>query len=263
MITPIGDSGSDVRQWSNKIFNHIIKPAVEPDYAPVRAQDIDQSGLVTAQIVDRLINDDLTIADLTDGNPNVYYEVAIRHAVKKPIVHLIKSGQTPRFDIQGMRAIPIDNDLEVASKAVISLKNQVKKFEKDSDCLTTPISQAINLAEINKSADPSTQALGNLDRKLTEILNRLPGRSVPDDPPATFEAVRKQEFVVNVIKKLIMSVGPYSIDDVIDYVIESHKPLIQNNDFFPILNVISDMIKRGVLISDSKQLTGSTIISLP
>jgi hypothetical protein len=60
VIAPIGDPESNVRQWSNKIFNHIIKPAVESDYDPIRAQDIDQSGLVTAQIVDRLLNADLT-----------------------------------------------------------------------------------------------------------------------------------------------------------------------------------------------------------
>ena len=170
VIAPIGAPDSPERRWSDTIFEHIIKPSVEPDYKPIRADQIEQSGLVTAQIVDQLLNADLTIADLTDGNPNVYYEVAIRHAVKKPIVHLIKAGQKPKFDIQGMRAVHVDDSLGIGKNAIESIKAQVKTLESDPNSLTTPVSQAINLAELNRSDAPADSAIASIDKKLTQIL---------------------------------------------------------------------------------------------
>ncbi len=267
VIAPIGDPDSDVRQWSNKIFKHIIKPAVEPDYDPIRAQDIDQSGLVTAQIVDQLLGADLTIADLTDGNPNVYYEVAIRHAVKKPIVHLIRSGQTPRFDIQGMRAIHIDNDLEIAKNAIESLKGQVKKLEEDPNSLTTPVSQAINLAEINKSDNPSDQALADIKRQLKDLSSRLPGQSAPVMTDYAFNIAltnaSKQCLIENTIKRIVKSKGRCSINSVILDVIRNHPRELQIADYGVIEATIHNLIFQGELITDSKELTEYTIVSPP
>lgn len=280
VIAPIGEPDSDVRQWSNKIFNHIIKPAVESDYDPIRADQMDQPGLVTAQIVDQLLNADLTIADLTNGNPNVYYEVAIRHAVKKPIVHLIKSGQTQRFDIQGMRAIPIDNDLEIADKAVISLKKQVKKLEADPNSLTTPVSQAINLAEINKSTDPSTQALADINRQLTDLSNRLQKRvfSVSaSDPLGLFpfpssakmseEDVNtfKREMVKHAIMEIVKPSGQYYVSNLIKDFIKKHgliSPTDRQTHAY-ILGIIGSLIDQGDLKSDVRGRDQTLIVSLP
>lgn len=71
----------------------------------VRADEIDDEGLITNQIIEHLIEDDLVVADLTGLNPNVFYEVAVRHAARKPIVHLITTGQDIPFDVANMRAV--------------------------------------------------------------------------------------------------------------------------------------------------------------
>ena len=49
---------------------------------------------------------DLVVADLTDHNPNVFYELAIRHALQLPLVQLIDSAQDLPFDIKAMRTVP-------------------------------------------------------------------------------------------------------------------------------------------------------------
>jgi len=48
---------------------------------------------------------DLVIADLTYHNPNVFYELAVRHLNKKPVIHLIKKGEKIPFDINDRRTI--------------------------------------------------------------------------------------------------------------------------------------------------------------
>jgi hypothetical protein len=50
----------------------------------------------------------LVIADLTDQNPDVFYELAIRHALRKPIIQIIRSGHTIPFDIRAVRTVFYD-----------------------------------------------------------------------------------------------------------------------------------------------------------
>jgi hypothetical protein len=51
----------------------------------------------------------LVIADLSFHNPNVFYELAIRHAARLPIVQLIRVGDRLPFDVHQMRTIVVDN----------------------------------------------------------------------------------------------------------------------------------------------------------
>ena len=82
-------------------MNHIITPALKRcgyTQGPVRADGIASPGLITRQIVTHLIESDLVIADLSGHNPNVFYELALRHALKKPFVQMIHKGEDLPFD---------------------------------------------------------------------------------------------------------------------------------------------------------------------
>jgi hypothetical protein len=122
VISPIGDDGSDTRKNADKVLRHIIKKALSDTYAVERADDISKPGLITLQIIERLMKAPMVVADLTDANANVYYELAIRHFVKKPVVHLITEGQKPPFDVAQMRYIPYNltdpDSVEQAAKDV-------------------------------------------------------------------------------------------------------------------------------------------------
>lgn len=48
------------------------------------------------------------IADLSFGNPNVFYELALRHASKKPAVQLIRSSDHLPFDVGQFRTVVLD-----------------------------------------------------------------------------------------------------------------------------------------------------------
>ncbi len=89
-VTPIGEEGSEIRRRSDQVLRYIIEPVMANlDYETVRADRISQPGMITNQVIEHLIDDDLVVADLTGSNPNVFYELAIRHATRKPIVTLI------------------------------------------------------------------------------------------------------------------------------------------------------------------------------
>lgn len=96
VIAPIGDLNTETRRRSDQILEHIIKPAVkECGYEdPIRADKISDPGIITSQVIQSIIDSDLVIADLTGSNPNVFYELAIRHAIKKAVVQIIKHDES-------------------------------------------------------------------------------------------------------------------------------------------------------------------------
>jgi hypothetical protein len=79
-IGPIGSVDSDIRNWSDEILDYIIAPVVkELGYSkPVRADKITGEPSISFAIMKHIVSDDLVIADLTSGNPNAFYELAIR-----------------------------------------------------------------------------------------------------------------------------------------------------------------------------------------
>src|SRR5262245_41219233 len=98
VICPIGKEGSDIRKRSDKVFKYIITTAVTNcGYEPLRADKIAETGMITTHVINQLIEAPLVVADLTGWNANVFYELAIRHVVRKPFVQLIQKGETLPF----------------------------------------------------------------------------------------------------------------------------------------------------------------------
>lgn len=108
VVAPIGADESPERKKSDKVLKYIVDRALHDEYDIKRADDIRRPGIITAQIIEQLLQAPLVVADLSDGNPNVYYELAIRHATKRPVVHLIAKGQEAPFDVSPMRYVKYD-----------------------------------------------------------------------------------------------------------------------------------------------------------
>jgi len=133
VIAPIGEDNSDTRKRSNQILKHIIEPVtLQLGYTTTRADKLSKPGIITSQIINHLLEDDLVIADLTEKNPNVFYELAIRHAIRKPVVQIIFHTETLPFDISASRTIKFDHkDLDSVAICKEELEKQIKAVEKD------------------------------------------------------------------------------------------------------------------------------------
>jgi hypothetical protein len=108
-ITPIGHVDTEERQHSDLFLESIVEPALQPfNLRVVRADQIDQPGVITKQIIDYLLNSKLVIVDLSFHNPNVFYELAIRHMIRKPVVQITRQSEHIPFDVNTVRTIVID-----------------------------------------------------------------------------------------------------------------------------------------------------------
>lgn len=154
-IAPIGEEGSEARKHSDLFLGSIIEPALESfKLKVVRADAIDKPGVITRQIIEYIIRSRLVIADLSFHNPNVFYELALRHAVKLPIVQLIRTADKVPFDINQMRTIQIDTtDIYSLVPKIESYRsevsNQVRRSLEVDHVVDTPISTYFPNLSIN------------------------------------------------------------------------------------------------------------------
>jgi len=165
VIAPIGNEGSEIRKRSDQVFKYIIDPVCrECDFTPERADHLDEPGMITSQIIQRVMNDQLVIADLTGRNPNVYYELSLRHALRKPLVQLIHKDETLPFDVQNMRTISYDHkDLDSVNTAKEDLKRQINLVkDKSPNEIETPFSVSIELQDLRSSDDSRDRNYGEL-----------------------------------------------------------------------------------------------------
>src|SRR5215467_9309663 len=67
----------------DKSYKYIIKPAAEAaGYECVRADEIQHAGNINVPMYQQLLNADVVVADVSTYNPNAFYELGVRHALK-------------------------------------------------------------------------------------------------------------------------------------------------------------------------------------
>lgn len=171
VIAPIGESDSETRKRSDKILKHVIVPAAnECGFEPLRADQISEPGIITRQIIQHIIDDPLVIADLTERNPNVFYELAIRHAIRKPLIQIISNDEQIPFDVASTRTIKVDyRDLDSVSEAKIEIIKQINAVLKDPSKVDTPISMSLDLQNLKQSEIPEQRSLADLIESVSEV----------------------------------------------------------------------------------------------
>lgn len=182
IITPIGSDNSDTFRRANGVIESAIKPVLKSfDYDDIKpAYEINVSGMINTQIINRIIEDDLVIANLTGNNPNVMYELCLRHVVAKPIIHICERGTNLPFDIKDSRTIFYENDMLGVKELRTEISKYMREINYNEDYMDNPIYSAYKYGKLLKE----TQGTEN-----NEILTLL--MDIKDEVSKT---VRNKEF---------------------------------------------------------------------
>jgi hypothetical protein len=109
MVTPIGDDESEWRKHSDLFLSSLVEPAMkEFGLQVVRADRIGEAGMITAQILEHVMRAKLVIVDMSFHNPNVFYEMALRHACQLPVIQIIRKCDRLPFDVNQVRTVVVD-----------------------------------------------------------------------------------------------------------------------------------------------------------
>jgi hypoxanthine phosphoribosyltransferase len=98
---------------SDFIYRHIIKNAVhmagaklKQEFRITRETDNRISGSITSSIVRNTISSDISIVDITGMNPNVFFELGMRYALRRSITILLRNQESRiPFDVNVYRSI--------------------------------------------------------------------------------------------------------------------------------------------------------------
>ena len=96
----------------DRVYAEVIAPAVlEAGMEVIRADQEQIGGTIHKPMFERLMLCDYAVADMTGANPNVYYELGIRHALRpRSTVLIFAEGTTLPFDLAMQRGTPYRMD---------------------------------------------------------------------------------------------------------------------------------------------------------
>lgn len=168
IITPIGEPNTEIRRKADGVISAVIKPVVEQfGYTVVCPHEMAKNGSITQQVIEEILNDDLVIANLTGLNANVMYELAIRHATKKPVITISEKSTKLPFDIYTERTLFYEDNMFQVNALSQELETMLKEpaNAKEND---NPIYRAKFNLEIRKSLPDNEEG-----KALTLIINKL------------------------------------------------------------------------------------------
>lgn len=104
------DPNSRVEVDFDQIYETGIKPAIEKaGLVSIRGDREETGGIIHRAMFARLLLAEYVIADMTTANPNVFYELGVRHTAKPyTTIPIFATIGAPPFDVNMVRAIPYD-----------------------------------------------------------------------------------------------------------------------------------------------------------
>jgi hypothetical protein len=160
VVMPIGEQAYEDISLSagelRKRYDDLIREALlraEPTLEIMRADDVSAPGAITSDILTRLMHADLVVADITFPNPNVFYELGLRHACSiGTIIIRDKMGPRPPFDIANLRHIEYENTPSGLKTLASNFRAFLDHFDRNP---VSPDSQFQEVAKLINSQFPN------------------------------------------------------------------------------------------------------------
>lgn len=181
VIMPFGDPEKDPEKAKRLdfIYSDWLKPCVESIKIPGKADETischraDKSarpGEIITHIIENLVSADIVIADLSGRNPNVFYELGVRHSVNNNTILIADNLDDVPFDLRGLRTITYKWDPEQMVNLQKSLKSAILEILKEPDKIDNPIRRYLYNREVDKLIkQPSPPGYDVVKNILTEM----------------------------------------------------------------------------------------------
>lgn len=159
IISAIGESGTPTRERADKVYKYLIAPVCEDlGYKPIRVDHVNAVDNINETIINYLKTAHMVIADMTEHNPNAFYELGFRQALELPLVPIIESGGKLSFDVMMTRTTFYDTDVSKIEESKVDLKSKIQSFE--------------NFKMPSSRLDKTT-TLESIDKKLNHKLDKI------------------------------------------------------------------------------------------
>jgi nucleoside 2-deoxyribosyltransferase len=97
--------------WFDEYYTNVYTPAItKAGFKAIRADDLYNAGNIIKDIWNTTKDANIILADLTNKNPNVFYELGLAHALAKPTILLTSNINDVPFDLKPQRVIEYDKN---------------------------------------------------------------------------------------------------------------------------------------------------------
>ena len=125
-------------EWDG-IYKYLFEKTIgTAGYACERSSPI-KSGAIIKNIIQQLDTAEIVLADLTGSNANVFYELGIRHALRKRTIMVAQEGQDLPFDIGGYGVIFYSTDLLGAENFANKIHERIEEIEQNPEKSDNPV----------------------------------------------------------------------------------------------------------------------------
>jgi hypothetical protein len=159
VIMPFGNPKIDPEQARKLelIYTQWIKPTIESIKCSNdtfitchRADKELRPEEIITHIIENLVSSDIVIADLSGRNPNVFYELGVRHAVNNNTILIADDLDDIPFDLRGLRKIVYRYEPEHMLKLKNSLEQAFREILKEPDRIDNPVRRFLYNQEVDK-----------------------------------------------------------------------------------------------------------------
>jgi len=173
VISPIGKEGTDEYKNFKEVLDHVIKPAIAASgykLEVLRADQIEKPGSFIKDILRRLLDSFVVIADLTDQNPNVFYELGVRHSLSPRTILIAQNIDFVPSDLREYRVIIYERSFEGAIKFSERLSKFLKQIFDDPDQSDNPVLDRLP-DRIASNINSQEKGLAELKEQMSVVLS--------------------------------------------------------------------------------------------
>ena len=153
VIMPYGDpkkehtTGTTKRAHFDEVYDFIMDTIKDLNLKALRSDRNPYSAPIHSYMISDILDADLAIVDISETNPNVFYELGIRHTARPSGTILIgEPDAKPPFNIAGMRIIHYDMADKPKSKRILTDAIVANLGSRVNDSLVHALVPGLNLS---------------------------------------------------------------------------------------------------------------------
>jgi hypothetical protein len=175
VVMPVSQTASCTEQEWCDIYQEVFRPILfECGYSCERAYP--STGNLIRSVITELRSSWLVLADLTDRNANVFYELGVRHSLSKRTVLVAQDAAHIPSDLQGYWWLPYGTRPGEVAAFRKDLSQLLKKIEAEPDRSDSPVSDFLeheNLGVSNFVLKENFKKVSALFTELSATVNTL------------------------------------------------------------------------------------------
>lgn len=186
VVSAIGAPSSPTRYHSDNVLEHLIKPVCSDlGFDVIRVDQESSTGNINDSIINHLKSDELVIADMTEHNPNAFYELGFRQALNLPLIPIIQKDQHLPFDVSNQRTLFYSLHIAEIESSKSQLRSMIESYQFKPTSTSDETTSPVNFSSIDQKLDKIIRLLSkkdslstlNLDSSTTNHLQRLEDNS--------------------------------------------------------------------------------------